>query len=242
VRLLVPTRDSNVTFIWSPDSRSLIVGAAGKKQNQLWLVPIDGGGRKVLVTASRAGLLPRPEFWTPGSDLVYDEVGTGPTYFGFAVRELSVRTGQTRVLWRTTNPQAEGPIMSPNLREWAYIGEVDQYHQKLRILDRATGKSHVVSGVNPTNLVAWSPDSRSLAVIESLKPHQGESGWRVVTIAPDGKLQHRIGPGETILWGRDGQLFILQGPYDQVWASRNGGPERLLFRLPGHNVISVDSN
>jgi len=70
-----------------------------------------------------------------------------------------------------------------------------------------------------------------------------ESGWQVVTIAPNGTLHHRIGSGHTLFWGRDGELFILRGPYNRVWVSRNGGSERFLFRLPIHNdVISLEAN
>jgi hypothetical protein len=105
----------------------------------------------------------------------------------------------------------------------------------LRIVDRATGQAHVVRGVNPTNLAGWSPGSRSFAVIES--------GWHVVTIAPDGTLQHRIGPGQTSFWGRDGELFVLRAKYSQVWVSENGRPETFLFRLPRNaQVLSLDAN
>ena len=101
--------------------------------------------------------------------------------------------------------------------------------------DTATGQSRVVRGVNPTNLVAWSPDSRSLAVIES--------GWHVVTIATDGTLQHRIGPGQTFFWGRNGELFVLRANYNQVWVSEHGRPETFLLHLPRNAwVVSLDAN
>jgi hypothetical protein len=156
--------------------------------------------------------------------------------------ELTLATGRIRFLWTIPNalPPNDNtePIISPNLRYWANTREIDQYHQQLRILDKATGQGHVVKGVYPTNLIAWSPDSRSLAVIES--------GWHVVTVAPGGTLQHQIGNGNVSVWGRDGELFILNGPHNetnQIWMSRNGAPERLLFRLPKNDqVISLDAN
>jgi hypothetical protein len=224
------------SFLWSPDGRSLVVGSEGPKGNELLRLPLDRGAPKVLAAPSTAGVFLSPAFWTTSGDLVYTEEGTTLAFPFSLTVELTPATGKTRTLVKTPNGHAPlPPFISPNGREWAYVREADQYHQQLRIVDRATGQAHIVRGVNPTNFVGWSPDSRSLAVIES--------GWHVVTIAPDGTLQHQIGPGQDIFWGRDRELFVLRAKDRQVWVSENGRPETFLFRLPRNTqVLSLDSN
>jgi Tol biopolymer transport system component len=240
-RLLVPANKScpgcqQLSFIWSPDSRSLVVGSAGTQGNELRRVPIDGSASTVLVGSADPKRFYTPSWWTPHDrSLVYTDSRSVATS-GASMRMLTPATGKTVTLWSTRTAQgAKAPLISADLRYWAYVDELDQYHQRLRIVDKKTGRVHAVSGVNPTNLLAWSPDSRSLDVVES--------GWHVVTVSPIGAVLHRLGPGQTIFSGRRGELFVLRGNYDQVWASVNGGPERFLFRLPKHEtVISLDAN
>jgi Tol biopolymer transport system component len=227
----------SLSFIWSPDSRSLIVGSAGPKGNELLLVPIDGGAANVLASSATSGVFYTPVRWTPdGRSLVYDESGTTLAFPGTFMRVLTLATGRTRTVWSTTNSQGgHPPLISPDDRKRAYITEVDQYHQRLRIVDAVTGKSHVVAGVNPTNFVAWSPNSRALAVVEW--------GGHVVTVTADGRQVRKIGPGEQVTWGRNGELFIQRADYNQVWVSENGGPETFLFHVPkGDFVFSMDAD
>jgi Tol biopolymer transport system component len=225
-----------LSFIWSPDSRSLIVGSAPPKGNELLLVPIDGGAANVLASSATPGVFYMPVRWTPdGRSLVYDESGTTLAFPGTFMRVLTPATGRTRTLWSTPNAQdgAQWVLISPDDRKRAYITELEQYHEQLRIVD--AGKSRIVAGVNPTNFAAWSPNSRLLAVVES--------GWHVVTVTADGRQVRKIGPGEQVSWGHNGELFIQRADYNQVWVSENGGPETFLFHVPkGDFVDSMDAN
>lgn len=226
-----------LSFVWSADSRALAVGSAGPEGNELRLVPIDGSAPRVLAASTIAGTFFTPMFWTPdGTSLVYGEEGTSLAYPGAVTRALDLATGRTRTIWSTpTSQDSHPPLLSPDLREWAYISEVDQYHQRLRIVDTATHTTHVVRGVNPTNLVGWAPNSRSLAVVER--------GWHVVIVSRNGTVLHRIGPGLVSSWGRDGELFVLRRRYDRVWVSENGRPETFLFASPRNTwVVSLDAN
>jgi hypothetical protein len=151
--------------------------------------------------------------------------------------DADASTGKTVTLWST--PTAQGfnaPLISHDLRYWAYLKEIDQYHQQVRIVDKQTGRTHIVSGVNSTNLVGWSPDSHALGIVAS--------GGHIVTISPAGDILHRLGPGEQFAWGRDSnELFVFRGNYSQVFASENGRPPRLLFGLPKNRwVVSLDVN
>lgn len=240
-RLLVPTNTScqncQLSFIWSPDSRALAVGSAGANGNQLQRVPIDGGAPTVLVGSTDAKHVFTPAWWTPdGKSLVYGETRRAGIAGSF-LRTLTPATGKTVTLWNTPSAQGfKAPLISPNLRYWAYVKELDRYHQQVRILDKQTGRSRIVGGVNPTNLNGWSPDSRALGITAS--------GGHILTVSTTAAILHRFGPGEQFAWGRDSsELFIYRANYSQIYASENDGPPRLLLRLPKNRwVVSLDAN
>jgi len=241
-RLLVPVNEgcrrcAQLSFIWAPGSRALVVGSAGAGGNQLQLVPIDGRAPTVLVGSSDLRRVYTPAWWTPdGASLVYGE-SRSVAITGARMRMLTPATGKTVTLWRTpTSHGAVAPVISPDLRYRAYVTELDQYHQQLRIVDMRTGSSRAVESVNSTNLVGWSPDSKALGVVER--------GNRILTISPRGQILHRLGSGEQFFWGRDShEVFIQRRSYTQVYASENGRPARLLFRLPRREwLVSLDSN
>lgn len=226
-----------LSFLWSPDSRSLIVGSAGPMANQLQRVPIDGSTPTVLLVSTDPRRWYIPAWWTPdGKALVYQATRT-VGFTGTSTRVLTPSTGKTVTIWSSPTSQgANAPIISANLRYWSYIKQLDQYHQQLRIIDKTTGATHIVRGVNSTNLVGWSPDSSALAVIDA--------GWHLVTVAPSGIVLHTIGPAREFFWGRRGQLFVIRDPGSTVVSDSLGGhPERLLFHAPKNEwVVSLDGN
>jgi Tol biopolymer transport system component len=240
-RLLVPTntrcQNCQLSFVWSPHSRALAVGSAGAKGNQLQLVPIDGGSPTVLINSTDPKHVFTPSWWTPdGKSLVYGESRRTGIASSF-LRTLTPATGKIVTLWST--PSANGfnaPLISPDLRYWAYTKEIDQYHQLIRIVDKQTGRTHIVAGVNPTNLNGWSPDSKVLGI--------AASGGHILTVSPSGAILHRYGPGEQFSWGRDrSELFIYRGNYSQIYASENSGTPQLLLRMPKNRwVVSLDAN
>jgi Tol biopolymer transport system component len=236
-RLLVPASTSCkgsctiLQFIWSPDSRALAVGGAGAQTNGLLLVPIDGGAPKTLAPALSKSLY-SPAFWTPdGASLVY-----GGTIGSRAeIRSAKLATGRRRTIYSTPNTQAPLPLFSPNLRYHVVIKDLSQYRRQLRIVDSSSGKTRVIANVNPTNFLGWSRDSRTLAVVES--------GWHVVTVSAESGRVRAIGRGLNVYWNRDGELLVIRGAYNQVWASSGGRPERLLFKSPqGQYVNTIDGD
>jgi Tol biopolymer transport system component len=240
-RLLAPSnpncRDCQLSFVWSPDSRSLVVGSAGARGNELQFVPIDGSVPTVLLSSNDTKHVFSPVRWTPdGRSLVYSESRrVGIT--GARMRVLTPATGKTVTLWST--PTAQGfnaPYISPDLRYWAYVKELDQYHQQVRIVDKQTGRARVVAGVNATNLNGWSPDSKALGITAR--------GGHILTVSPGGVILHRFGPGEQFAWGRDSsELFIYRSNYTQIDVSDNDGPPRPLLRLPKNRwAVSLDAN
>jgi Tol biopolymer transport system component len=238
-RLLVPACQScsPLSLTWSPDSRALAVGSAGANGNQLQLVPIDGSAPTLLVSSTDAKRVFTPAWWTAdGKSLVYTE-SRSVAITGASMRELTPATRKTVTLWST--PTAQGfnaPMISPDLRYWSYIKELDQYHQQVRIIDKSTGRTHIVYGINSTNLDGWSPDSKAFGITAS--------GGHIVTVSPTGTVQHQLGPGDQFVWGRNSnELFVLRGKSTQIFASENGHASRLLFQLPKRDwLVSLDAN
>jgi hypothetical protein len=244
-RLLVPASNSctgscnALAFVWSPDSRALTVGGAGPQTDELQLVPV-GAGAPRLLEPNLPYTSYNPSFWTPdGASLVFGSfsgnVGTASCCRA-DIRVTTPADGRTRTLYTTRNWHGVTlPMFSPNLRYRAVITEVSQYRQKLRISDTRRGTSRVIKGVNPTNYAAWSPDSRNLAIVES--------GRHVVTVSASSGRVREIGRGLNVYWSRDGELLVVRGAYNQVWASSGGKPERLLFKSPqGQLVNTIDGN
>ncbi len=237
-RLLVPAntgcRNCRLSFVWSPDSRALTVGSAGAKGTQLRVVPTDGSTPTVLVSSTDPTRVLSPAWWTPdGKSLVYSDAHSN----GASLRTLTPSTGKIVTLWSTASAQGfNAPYISHDLRYWAYVEEVDQYHQQLRIVDKQTGHERLVAGVNPRNLNSWSPDSKVLGITTS--------GGQILAVSPTGAILHRFGPGEQFDWGRDSnELFIYRANYSQIYASENDAPPRLLLRLPKNRwVVSLDAN
>jgi Tol biopolymer transport system component len=240
-RLLVPTNAScqncQLSFVWSPDSRALTIGSAGAKGNQLQLVPIDGSPATVLIGSTDSKHVFTPSWWTAdGKSLVYGEsrrTGIATSL----LRTLAPATGKIVTLWSTPSVNGfDAPLISPDLRYWAYIREIDQHHQQIRIVDKQTGRTRIVGGVNPTNLNGWSPDSKALGITAS--------GGHILAVSPRGAIIHRFGRGEQFGWGRSSnELFIYRADYSQIYASENDGVPRLLLRLPRNRwVVSLDAN
>lgn len=223
-----------LSFVWSPDSRSLVVGSAGGPHgNELLRVPADGSPAAVLVGSTDSGHWYTPDWWTPGRRLVYTE--TTVAFTPTSMKVLTPATGKTETVWRSSTEQTPAPIISPNLRYRVDIRTTGEGHPQLRIVDRRTGAVHVVEGAD-TGAVSWAPDSSLLAVVEQ--------GGRLVTVTVAGKVAHTIGPELDFSWGRAGELFIVrQGAGRQVWDSVDGQPERFLFHAPkGLWVVSIDGD
>jgi hypothetical protein len=61
----------------------------------------------------------------------------------------------------------------------------------------------------------------------------------VITIPAAGGRIRSVGRGLEVFWGRDGTLYVLRNTWTEVWTSRNGAPERFLFRAPGGLEVYV---
>ena len=98
----------------------------------------------------------------------------------------------------------------------------------------------MIEGVNPgdASSVVWSPDPRTLAVVEQ------KENWHVVTVdVASGKVRP-AGRGLSVSYSREGELLVVRGRgFDELWSSENGRPQRRLFRMPDRqHLLSVDAD
>ena len=226
-------------FIWTPDGTALDVGGVGKQTDEFLLVPIDGAPPSPLVPA-RLWENPGPVEWTPGGRaLVWfggvSHVGSRGCCYS-AVYETVPATHATTTVYRSEQTQGQGIALSPDATKWVEFVEATDPMKDygLTIVDAKTDTKRVLLAAGSTADVVWSPDGRTVATVLA--------GDRVVEITvATGKVRD-IGSGEQLFYGRDGTLYITRDVYSEVWTSRNGSPERFLFRTPGRlEVYDLDA-
>lgn len=229
--LLAHPATGQPSFIWSPDGSGLDVGGVGPK---LLYVPIDGAPPSPLLP-TQPGSSPVPSFWTPGRRALVWAVDVGCC--SFTVRETVASTHVTHVLYRGPAQGGQAPLWSPDATQRIMFTETknpkDDYD--LTLVDEKTGKKRLLPVTGSTTFTAWSPDGRTVAAVLH--------GDRVVEITLATGRVRAIGRGLQVFYGRDGTLYVTRDTYSEVWTSRNGSPERFLFRAPGGlEVYSIDED
>ena len=225
------------SFAGAPDSRALAVGGAGGRTNELLLVPLDGSASTPLAPAAPTAFF-TAKFWTAGGSLVYSSTiaSRDPTNPGCCHAEIVVTTpatGETRTLFTTrdvTDPSAL-PLVSPDLRYQATVRETrEQSRHELRLLDTTTGRTRVLKGVNPADAssVVWSPDARTLAVVEQ------EENRHVVTVdvASGEGATGRPRPERLVQPRGQGCSSCAAGASTSSGRQRTEEPQHRLFRMP----------
>jgi Tol biopolymer transport system component len=241
-----------LTFAWSPDSRRLLVGGAGRQTNRLLTISLNGG-RATDVVRPRAFTEYRIVGWAPnGRQVAYTRASGKPgTASCCGLYLIVARPDGThpRTLFRFADPIHDDPAAangrpaaawSPDSRSITFTTEGrDPHDPNLAIVNVATGAVHRFRhGGWGDQRPAWSPDSRQFAVA---------FGGRTVTIATRGGRIHSLGTaptGVSVTWSPRGQITIA-GSEAQPWkvfASLNGtSPAKLVFRLPSKvAVVAID--
>jgi Tol biopolymer transport system component len=229
-----------LTFAWSPDSRRLLVGGAGRQTNRLLTISLNGG-RVTDVVRPRAFTEYGIVGWAPNGRQVAYTRASGK--FGTDVELIVARPDGTH--HRTLFSLADGihdsftAAWSPDSRSIAFSTDHRAPHDPtLAIVNVATRAVHRFRhGGWGDQRPAWSPDSKRLAV---------PLGGRMVTMDTRGGHIHALGTqgGISVTWSPSGQITIA-GSDPQPWkvfASLNGNAEaRLIFRLPSTvAVVAID--
>ena len=234
-----------LTFAWSPDSRRLLVGGAGRQTSRLVSISLKSG---------RATDVVRPRVWTE-----YRIVGWAPNGRRIAYARVSGRPGTAsccrvdlivarpdgthcRTLFSLADPIHDvfAAAWSPNSRSIAFSTDNrDPHDPTLAIVNVATGAVHRLKhGGWGSQRPAWSPDSKRLAVA---------LGGRTVTMTTSGGGVHTLlaVTGTSVIWSPSDQITIAGSAQPrEVFASPNGtAPAKLIFRLPSRvAVVAIDAS
>ncbi|HEY6834840.1 MAG TPA: hypothetical protein VI142_00065 [Gaiellaceae bacterium] len=227
-----------LTFAWSPDSRRLLVGGAGRQTNRLLTVSVTGG-RATDVVRPRASIEYRIVGWAPnGRQVAYARMSGK---FGTGADLVVARPDGThrRTLFSLADPIHDdfAAAWSPDSRSIAFATDNrDPHDPTLAIVNVATRAVHrLEQGGWGSQRPAWSPDSSRLAVA---------LGAHTVTMATRGGRIHSLGAvtGPSVVWSPSDQITIA-GPDAQPWevfASPNGAAAaRLIFRLPPNVAVEA---
>jgi Tol biopolymer transport system component len=232
-----------MTFAWSPDSRRLLVGGAGRQTGRLLTISLNGGRATDLVKP-RAFTEYWILGWAPnGRQVAYTRDSGNPGTGSCCRADLIVarRDGtRRRRLFSLEDPIHDGfaAAWSPDSRSIAFSTDNrDPHDPTLAIVNVATRAVRRLHGGWGDQRPAWSPDSKRLAVA---------LGGRTVTMTTRGGRIHSLlaVTGPSVAWSPSGQITIAG--YDpqpwKVFASRNDtSPAKLIFRLPSNIAVgSID--
>jgi Tol biopolymer transport system component len=263
-RLVVPKSTTchrecmGVSFAWSPDSRSLLVGGAGSQTNHLVVASLTSrhvslsDAAPVTATAWYTAL-----GWNPdGKTIFYSRlqgVAGKASCCHLEVRVSSATGLAARTAYRFDNWRYQGsrPAVSPDGTSIAFVYQqansaTSRIDNVIRVVDVGSGHVHDITGVgDPTFDVSWSPDSSHLAFVDLGDP--SKPTWTVNTLAADGSARTTVGSGIIAHYTRQGGLTILRGRdadhRNQFWTSDDGTSERFLFGLPAASTIAyIDSH
>jgi Tol biopolymer transport system component len=232
-----------LTFAWSPDSRRLLVGGAGRQTSRLLTISLNGGGATDLVRP-RAFTEYRIVGWAPnGRRVAYIRASGNPGTRSCCGLDLIVaRPDGThrRTLFHFADAihDVVAAAWSPDSRSIALTTDHrDPPDPALAIVDVATRSVHRLKHGGWSNQrPAWSPDSKRLAVA---------LGRLTVTMtAHGGGIHSLLGvTGTSVTWSRSGQITIAgTAQPGKVFASPDGtAPAKLIFRLPQKfAVVAID--
>jgi Tol biopolymer transport system component len=231
---------SLMSFDWSPDSKQLLVGGAGKQTNLLVSVSV-GTGRTKMVAAVRKNVIYGVVGWSPdGSSIAYARQGA-QSYSQLMVANADGTAARSLFDFREMH-DSPSAAWSPDSRSIAFIDEGrDPHDPPFAVVDVATSAVQPITGLglNPyLEPPVWSPDSKRLAVAQYKRP--------AVTLAATGADVHSLGAtGTQVIWTRDGDIIVVNGiAHGSVYQSPDGSiPASPIFRLPTKITdITLDSS
>ena len=243
----LPRTDSHycagaITFAWSPNSRTLLVGGVGPGEDELFLASVTTGRSRQAAHADPLNVY-MPVGWEPdGHSFLYTRANNSPDQAACCaedIREGSTVGAAAHVVYRIVPvgwPDEYGPpALSPNGR-WLAL----RAGTSIRLVSVPAGTYHDLAGIHATDTLAWLPDSGQLAF---LKVNSQNPFMDVAEIIPaTGGHVDRVGAGVSLTWAPDGELLITGGrDSNEIWASVNSRPARVLFAIsPNQNIDLID--
>jgi Tol biopolymer transport system component len=211
-RVLVPGEvTSDPSF--SPDGSEVALvrsigdyESAGPESTELWVVPVEGGDPRVLVTGS--ALVETPDWSPDGRTIAYTDatiggvVGSGPFHEIRTVRADG--SGDPVTLFALDLQRILAPSWSPDGTAIAYV-RAGGVHE-VGVVDSDGGEHRTVAVVPDAQAVAWSPDGQHLLVSTS-GSLEGRS--LVLVDVRDGSSEVASDKAARATWASDGSVHHL---------------------------------
>jgi Tol biopolymer transport system component len=228
-----------MTFAWSPDSKSIAVGGAGKETNHLLVADVATGAVTDIAPVYRYTQYYVIGFSPNGRELAFARdsglAGTANCCKSWLVIARADGSGERR-LFSFADAIHDGPEQSswsPDSNSIAFAEDGrDSHDPPLAIVNVASGHVRPIRGLNNTDSPpVWSPDSRQFTIVR-LGVGSSRSYYVSGLSLASGKAA-TIGSGVLpIAWYPDGTITTVDGTHSVRAINTVTGAERTLFALP----------
>jgi Tol biopolymer transport system component len=237
-----------VSFAWSPDSKSIAVGGAGKQTNHLVTVDVATGATTDIAPVYRYTQYVVIGFSPNGRDLAFARdsglAGTASCCKAWLVVARADGSDERR-LFSFADAIHDGPedsSWSPDSNSIVFVDDgMDPRDPQLAIVDVSSGRVRPIRGLNNADSPpVWSPDSRRFTVVR-YRPGPPPS-YSVSTFNLASGKATTIGTGVLpSAWYPDGTITTLDGTHLFRAINSATGAERTLFALPrSFGILYVD--
>jgi dipeptidyl aminopeptidase/acylaminoacyl peptidase len=237
-----------MTFAWSRDSKSIVVGGAGKETNHLVKVDVATGAVTDIAPVYRYTQYYVIGFSPNGRDLAFARdsglAGTGSCCKSWLVVARADGSGERR-LFSFADPIHDGPEQSswsPDSNSIAFAEDGrDPHDPPLAVVNVASGRVRSFRGLNNADSPpVWSPDSQQFTIVRL--GAGSPPSHAVSSLSLTSGQAATIGSGVLpIAWYPDGTITTVDGTHSVRAINTVTGAERTLFVLPRNfEILSAD--
>ena len=140
--------------VWSPDGQKIGFYSVRSGNQEIWVMPVDGGPARQLTDGSSTGTELWFVSWSPdGEEIAFNKT----TGVSTVIYVMSVGGGEARQVTHTTEPDDWRPVWSPD-GEWLVFENVEGLWR----VPMSGGEPELLAGTRPTGNPRWSRDGKDV--------------------------------------------------------------------------------